>query len=440
MRSEPRTLLAKLCDRGKLTYRRFDKKFNETGVRLFGNSPNNPTCGETQFRRWTGGKLTGLPGPETCHVLEAMWPGYTAAQLFAPPPADDPQVSVFDLEERVQMTAREAHDGAGATAAASISDNTIDELRDQVVSLARRYHGLPAAGAYETADNLRREIERHRDRTQVPFQQQTLMILNGQTAALLAVAAFDLGYFPSARTLARTAAVYGESTRFAPLQAYADGTLAYIAYHSCESNEALSKARRALSYGGLGAVAQRRLHAIAARAYAHLGDIASARRTIRLSQDRGDARDELHDEVGGEFGFSEERLAMSNSTTALLMGDAEQAETEAGRAIALLGQRAQDEQSTHVLAGAAADLAYARLLSDNVEGAAEALTPLWEVPAERRKTGVVVRTARIGRHLARPRYHGSPLPSQLREQVEEFTRVSPPYRLGPSAALLSIGP
>ncbi|MFC7830725.1 DNA-binding protein [Streptomyces sp. NPDC057375] len=441
MRSEPRTLLAKLCDRDKLTYRRFDKRFNETCVRLFGNSPTNPTCGETQFRRWTGGKLTGLPGPETCHVLEAMWPGHTAAQLFAAPPAEDPQVPAFDLEERVQMTAREAHDGADATAAASISDNTIDELRDQVVSLARRYHSLTAARAHETADSLRRDIERHRDRTQVPFQQQTLMILNGQTTALLAVAAFDLGYFPSARTLARTTAVYGESTRFAPLQAYADGTLAYIAYHSGESAEALSKARRALSYGGLGDVARRRLNAIAARAYAHLGDIESARRTIRLSEDHGqDRRDELHDEVGGEFGFSEERLAMSNSTTALLMGDAEQAEAEAGRAIALLGQRARDERSPHVLAGAAADLAYARLLSDNVEGAAEALAPLWDVPAEQRKTGVVVRTARIGRHLARPQYHGSTFPSQLREQVEEFTRVSPPYRLGPSAALLAIGP
>ncbi|MET8394532.1 hypothetical protein ABZV59_21840 [Streptomyces anthocyanicus] len=66
-----------------------------------------------------------------------------------------------------------------------------------------------------------------------------------------------------------------------------------------------------------------------------------------------------------------------------------------------------------------------------MEGAAEALAPLWDVPAEQRKTDVVVRTARIGRHLARPLYHGSPLPSQLREQVEEFTRVSPLYRLGP---------
>ncbi len=339
------------------------------------------------------------------------------------------------------MTAREAHDGADATAAASISDNTIDELRDQVVRLSRRYHALSPAKAYEAADDLRREVERHRDRTQVPIQQQNLMIINGQTAALLAVAAFDLGYFASARTLARTAAVYGESTRFTPLQAYADGSLAYIAYHSGEATEALSKAKRALSYGGLGDIAQRRLHAIAARAYAHLGDVSSARHAIRTSGEGGQgARDELHDVVGGEFGFSDERLAMSNSTTSLLMGDADEAEAEAKRAMLLLRERAQNEQSTHVRAGAAADLAYARLLVDNVEGAAEALALVWEVPADQRKTGIVVRAARIGRHLARPQYHGSQVSRELREQIEEFTQASPPYRLGPPVSLLAIGP
>lgn len=441
MRSEPRTLLAKLCDRDNITFRRFDRLFTQTGIRLFGHNPNNPTCGETQFRRWTGGKLAGLPGPETCQILEAMWPGYTAEQLFAPPPADDPKAPAFDLEERVQMTAREAHDGADATAAASISDNTVDELRDQVVSLARCYHTMPAAKAYEAADDLRREVERQRDRTQIPVQQQALMILNGQVAALLAVAAFDLGYFPSARTLARTAAVYGESTRFTPLQAYADGTLAYIAYHSGEPNEALTKAKRALSYGGLGDVAQRRLHAIAARAYAHLGDVTSARHAMQLSQEGGlDRRDDLHDGVGGEFGFPAERLAMSNSTSALLLGDAEQAEAEATRALALLGERTQNDQSTDVRAGAAADLAQARLLRDNVDGAADALTPIWAVPPDQRSTGIVVRTARIGRHLARPHFHGAQLPKELREQIEEFTRVSPPYRLGPSVPLLAIEP
>ncbi|PKT72109.1 DNA-binding protein [Streptomyces populi] len=440
MRSaEPRTLLAWLCDRDRLPYRRFEERFTEAGVRLFGNSPNNPTCGETQFRRWTGGKLATSPGPATCQVLEAMWPQYKAEELFGPPPQTDPQAPANDLEERVRMTADDALQGADATASASISDNTIDELRDQVTGIAQRYHLVSPAQAYEEADRLRLLIERQRDRTQVPVQLQQLMILNGQSAALLSVAAFDLGYFPSARSLARTAAMFGETTRFTPLQAYADGTLAYIAYHTGSATEAVAKATRALTYGGLGDTAHRRLHAIKARAHAHLGDVGSARRAILLSAEDGTGRcDELHDEIGGEFAFSPERLAMSTSTTALLMGDAAQAETDARRALELIEQRPSEQQSEHVRAGAAADLAYARILADDVDGAADALQPVWAVPTEHRQTGIVVRTARIARHLARPEYHGAQTPTALVERIEDYNRVSPPHRIGPHIGLHAI--
>ncbi|WP_189718152.1 DNA-binding protein [Streptomyces phaeofaciens] len=408
-------------------------------MRLFGNGTTNPTCGETQFRRWTGGKLQTLPAAPTCMVLEAMWPEYTAAQLFEPPALADPQVPANDLEERVRMTAEEALEGADATASAAVSDNTIDELRDQVEAAARQYHRMAPAQAYEALDKLRTAIERQRDRTQVPFQQQELMILNGQAAALLAVAAFDLGYFPSARSLARTAAVFGEATRFTPLQAYADGTLAYIAYHTGNPTEALAKAHRALAHGGLGDLAYRRHHAIRARAHAYLGEAEAARQAIHLSAEDGlGRRDELHDGVGGEFGFSLERLAMSTSTTALLMGDAAQAESDARRALELIAQRPAEEQSAHVRAGAAADLAHARLLADDVDGAAEALHPVWDVPAEHRQTGIVVRTARIRQILARPEYRGAHVAKALAERIEDFNRVSPPHRIGPHIGLLAI--
>ncbi|MCX5328148.1 DNA-binding protein [Streptomyces sp. NBC_00140] len=438
MGDAPKTQLKWLCDRDRLSYRRFEKKFTETGVRLFGPDPSNPTCGETQFRRWTGGRLVHLPGPETCQILEAMWPGFTAEQLFGPP-LDDPQAPAIDLEERVRMTARNAHDGADASAASSISDTTIDELHDQVVGLAHDYHRLSAVKAYEKADSLHEEIDRHRGRTNVPVQQQALMILHGQTAALLSVAAFDLGYFSHARTFARTASLYGESSRFAPLRAFADGTLAYIAYHTGAATEAVAKVNKALAYGGLGDIAQRRLHAIQARSYAHLGDVVSAQRAMQLSEEgNGNRLDDLHDAVGGEFGFSDERLAMSNSTTALLVGDPVQAEASARRALSLLEQRPQGDQSAHVRASAAADIAQARLLADDVDGAAEALEPVWDVPVEQRNTGIVLRAARLRRTLAQPVYHGATLPTQLREQIEEFARVSPPYRLGPPVSLLAI--
>ncbi|MFB7601072.1 DNA-binding protein [Streptomyces sp. NPDC056160] len=433
MRTEPRTLLAWLCNRDNLSYSQFEQRFRKAGTRLFGSSC--PTCGETQFRRWTGGKVH-LPNAEARQVLEAMWPGYTAAQLFGPPPEPDPQAPAFDLEERVRMTAEESLEGVGTTASASISDNTIDELRDQVVTAAQRYHLLPPTQAYEGIDRLRLSIERQRDRTQVPVQQQELMILNGQVAALLSVAAFDMGYFPSARSLARAAGVFSETTRCTPLQAYADGTLAYIAYHTGNASEAVAKATRALSYGGLGDVAHARLQAIKARAHAHVGDVVAARRAIQRSTDGAQDRyDDLHDGVGGEFAFTAERLAMSTSTTALLIGDAVQAEADARRALELLDARPSEAQSAHVRASASADLALARLLSDDVDGAAAALAPVWTVPAEHRQTGIVVRTARIGRYLTRPEYHGAQLPATLREQIEDFNRVSPPHRIGPHVSL-----
>ncbi|WP_431954171.1 DNA-binding protein [Actinacidiphila sp. bgisy167] len=436
----PKTLLKWLVDRDRMPYRRFDQKFTETGGLLFGRSPNNPTCGESQFRRWTAGKLIGLPGAEACRILETMFPGHTVEQLFGPPPAaDDLPAIPRDLEERVRMTAREAHDSADATATAAISDTSIDEIRDQVISLARQYHAVPPQKAFEDADVLRLEVERQRDRTQIPAQQQELMVLNGQVSALLSAAAFNLGYLSSARSFARTAALYGETSRFAPLRAFADGALAYIAYHSGEATEAAAKAERALSHGAVGDVAYRRLYAIQARAYAHLGDVSSAQAAIRRSEEADHGRrDELHDTVGGEFGFPAERLAMSNSTTALVIGDGAQAETSARRALVLLAQKPQNTQSAHVRGGAAADLALARLMSGDVDGAAEALEPVWSIPEDHRMTGIVVRMARVRRHLAQPAYHGAPLPRQLRERIEDYTRLSPPYRLGPHTGLLAL--
>ncbi|GHD34829.1 hypothetical protein GCM10010313_81740 [Streptomyces violarus] len=439
---KPSTLLKQLCDRERLTYRKFNDRFTKAGVELFGQNPNNPTVGEPQFRRWTAGNLVGLPGPDTCAVLERMFPSYTAEQLFASPPqgieSQAPALDL-DLEVRIGMTAREAHDNADATAGQSISDTTIEELRDQVITLARQYHRLAPVKAFDDADALRLDVGHHRDRTHSPAQLQALMILSGQVAAILSSAAFDLGYLRHARSFARSAVKYGESTRFAPLLAFADGSLSYIAYHAGDRTEAVAKAERAITHGGLGDVAERRLRAIQARAYAHLGDIESARRAMLLAEDTGrDRVDELHDEVGGEFGFSHERLAMSNATTALVIGDSAMAETAGRRALTLLEQQPQESQSAHVRGGAAADVAMARLLANDVEGAAEALTPVWEIPRDQRMTGIVVRTAQVQRHLSQPTYHRAGAAVELRERIEDFNRYSPPYQIGPHIGLLAI--
>lgn len=52
---------------------------------LVGTAPSR-----AQLHRWTSGALKRLPYTDHCRVLETMFPGWTAGQLFAPCPEDAP--------------------------------------------------------------------------------------------------------------------------------------------------------------------------------------------------------------------------------------------------------------------------------------------------------------------------------------------------------------
>ncbi|MFE0192592.1 DNA-binding protein [Streptomyces sp. NPDC058989] len=429
MSKPTRTLLKVLIDQSRWRYVDFERNFCRTAERVLDGASRNLTISESQFRRWTAGKVQTLPGPDTCRVLEAMF-GVDAAALFGPPPSDSP-APAFNLEDEITMTARDAQNEAGAAAAASISDTTIDQLRDDVTSLAREYSSTSAFETFRKARELREQAEHERDRTQVPAQQQDLLILAGQACALLSTAAFDLGSLDGAKRLSRSAALYGETARFDPLRAFAGGTLAYIAYFSGQPAEAARQARAAQMFGGLGDVARRRLSAIEARAYGYLGDAPSAQRALAASESEGRGfTDDLHDEVGGEFGFTLERLAMSNSSTCLLLGNGGQAETAAMHALELAEAKPTAVRSVRVVGGAAADLAAARLLRGDLDGAATAIEPVWEVPREQRATGLLTRTARVRRTLTAVRYRAAPLAAELGERIEDFTRLSAQQQLG----------
>lgn len=421
--SEPRTLLKALINQRKWTWAVFEREFARAADRVIGAGPRNPTVGETQYRRWTSGTLKGLPSADACRVLEDMF-RVEASQLFAPPPQpSEPAVAQFDLEAEIAMTAREAQDDAGATAASSVSDLTVDQLRDDVYALARTYSQESPVVVWRQAKILRDQAERHRERTAVPAQQQALLIIAGKAAALLSTAAFDLGSFDGAKRLARVSALYGETARYEPLQAYAAGNLAYIAYYSGEQSQAPAHARRALAYAGLGNTAVRRLHAIEARAYGHLGDMQSARRALNLSQDTGvNGQDELHDTVGGEFGFTDERLAMSTASTALLLGDGRTAESAAMRALELMAARHPRHRSSEVFGKAAADLAMARLLSNDLDGAAEAIETMLSTVSTHRGTGLVARAMTLRQALTRKHLRSATLTAGLGERLEDFTR------------------
>jgi hypothetical protein len=56
----------------------YDKAAASLDRRLVGHGPSR-----VQLHRWQSGRLGGLPYPDHCRVLEAMFPGWTADELFA---------------------------------------------------------------------------------------------------------------------------------------------------------------------------------------------------------------------------------------------------------------------------------------------------------------------------------------------------------------------
>ena len=63
------------------TYGTFCAEYDKA-ARQIDTGPARTHPSRAQHHRWLNGLLTGLPYPDHCRVLEAMFPGYTAEQLF----------------------------------------------------------------------------------------------------------------------------------------------------------------------------------------------------------------------------------------------------------------------------------------------------------------------------------------------------------------------
>ena len=71
----------------------YDKAARTIDPGLKGSWPSR-----AQFHRWLSGDLRGLPYPDACRVLEAIFPGWTAEQLLAP--CSDQQLARFARQTR----------------------------------------------------------------------------------------------------------------------------------------------------------------------------------------------------------------------------------------------------------------------------------------------------------------------------------------------------
>ncbi|MEW1929565.1 hypothetical protein [Streptomyces sp. NPDC088360] len=437
----PETLLRLLARRrGIEAFGAFRPEF-ERAARALSEQDNDPdvrgaTVGERQYARWLTGEVKNQPHPVACRVLRAMF-DRPASELLGPPPPPSPHPPRAVLaswgavlsqpqitEEELLMTANDAASHAGDAASQFLAPEAVELLRRSVASLARDYHRTPVQSVFVEVRKVRGQVERRMPLTHRPDQSSALYLIAGQSCALMASAAFDLGSRKAAETLTYAALAYARPIDHHPLLAWASGNLALLAYWDDRPGQAIDyvTAAQSLARSGTG---QARLHAISARAHAHLGDHAEAARQLAAVEDVDrSVRDDLHDDIGGEFGFTPERAAMSAGTSWQVLGESQHAVIASQRALELVRGRSQASRSVKVEAEASADLAAGLLAAGELEEAVLAMEPVFTLPAEQRVDGLMSRLANVRVRLAAPGLRRTQAAISLAERVEDFALTS----------------
>ncbi|MFD7017167.1 DNA-binding protein [Streptomyces sp. NPDC059928] len=431
---EQATLLRKLAREADIeAYALFLPKYEQTARRL-GQRNDDPklsreTVGSRQWSRWLAAKAA--PQPYARLILEELF-GQPVELLMAPvgtrqvEPASSLSVVQHPhiTEEDLLMTAHDAASHAGDAASLSLTPEAIQLLRTQLRGLARGYHQKPAAEIFIKARTIRDTIERRMALTHRPTQSSELYLLAGQACALLASAAFDLGSQEAAETLTIAALAYVRPIDHAPLAAWCGGNLALLAYWDGRPSEALEhvKAAQGLATSG---TARLRLHSVAARTYAHLGMPDRVQYELEAAQQVDhDIHDDHHDDMGGEFGFSMERAAMSAGSSWLLVSDGAKAVQASSQALELVRARPDAQRSVKVEMEATADLALAQLLNGDFEAAVTTLGPVFELPPEQRVDGLLSRLKGVRTQLTVPALQRRHEASELGHYIEGFSRDS----------------
>jgi hypothetical protein len=160
-----------------------------------------------------------------------------------------------------------------------------------------------------------------------------------------------------------------------------------------------------------------------ARAWGSVGNAAEVHASIeRAELARETVRPDEVDQLGGLCTFGRSRqLYYAADALAWLPDEAAAAERYAAEAVDAYRDPARPEWAFGDQAGSQSDLAMARIARGELEGAAEAVESVLELPVDRRMNGIVASLTRVHRALrASPR---SAEARELQERIETFTRT-----------------
>jgi hypothetical protein len=295
-------------------------------------------------------------------------------------------------EEMLKMAARRARDFAliGQT---PLSDETMEQVADDVRRLCVAYPQRPLAtilGDMVTTQDTLFALLEHRQR---PRHASQLYLLAGLAGGLLAKASHDMADPQAAMTLARAAYLSADMADHDGLRAWIRGLESLITYWDGRLRESVRYAQQGAEAARLsGSTAGVWLAVSEARAWAALGHAEAARAAISQAEHAWDAttEDGEVDQMGGVAVFSRARqLYYAAEALSWLPSEAETAEDYSAQAVAAYSDESAPDWAFGDAAGSRSALAVARVNRGEIEGAAEALAPVLDLPQDKRIRGII---------------------------------------------------
>ncbi|OKJ90964.1 hypothetical protein AMK31_04045 [Streptomyces sp. TSRI0107] len=327
------------------------------------------------------------------------------------------------------MAVRRAKDFLLGADRQRVGEDTLGLLDDEVQRLVTEYPRVPLSAIWpdllETQDQVFRLLEGGRVR---PSQLRDLNVKAALLSFLVAKGFNDMEVTHEAMTMTRVAAACARDAEHTGLIALTDGLKSLIAYWA-------DRPADAYHYADKGATTAANLHGtvglwllgLKARAAAVLGDEETVRIANQQAADRREhVRHDDLDELGGLFIYASEKQLYYEVESRALLGHGDgQLATMAEIAVAGFSDPSAPNWAFGDLAGAQCDLALVRLFSGDLDGAADAIRPVLELPPSHRNNGIVVSTMRVKSALTSSPARSAVTARDLRAEIEAFPTSRP---------------
>lgn len=384
--------------------RAYEKVAGELGDDFTGIYPSEKT-----LRRWLAGDLSELPRSEHCVILEALFPGWTARQLFGlepPNPIAPGAVAVlggvhtrpagYSTSEALVTSAHESADFLAWAELDNVGDMTIDQIQADVRELSRSYLKVDTEPLFARVVALRNRLFELLRGRQRPAQTRELYSAAGWTLTLLAWVSIDLGQPEAAETHLRAAQVCAEKADHDVLRAWIAATRHTAAFWRDDYGKAAQHAINGLQFAPSGSGAALFLTSALALDLAKYGDRHRARELLAAARRQADGLGRTDvDGLAGPLACTPSRAGGFWADAQLALSEPQPALQLASQSIATFEAAPYGHRNHGSERMVRCEQVKAYLALGEYDGAAQALGPVLETGAEHRVRPLVRRVTEI---------------------------------------------